>query len=137
MMQTKTLYDTDFNLWVESQLLALEEQRYTDLDLPHLLEELEGLTQSDKRALRSYLRVLLTHLLKWQYQPECQSTSWRSSINNARIEIREILADSPSLRNYLSEVLPKAYQDAQKQATDETVPLNTFAAQCPYPLEQA
>ena len=37
MLQTKTLYDRDFNLWVAAQQAALKEHRYTDLDLPNLI----------------------------------------------------------------------------------------------------
>jgi hypothetical protein len=138
MLQTKTLYDQDFNLWVAAQQAALKEHCYTDLDLPNLLEELDGLTKRDKRALKSHLRVLLTHLLKWHYQPQKRTTSWQASIDNARLEIADILDDSPSLRNYLPEILTKCYQFARKQAAKETqLSTNTFPIDCPYALEQA
>lgn len=143
MLQTKILdnqdlYELDFNLWVEAQRLALQDGRYDYLDLPNLLEEIDGLTRRDKRALKSHLRVLLTHLLKWQYQPQKRTTSWRSSIDNARLEIADILDDSPSLRNFLSDVFTSCYQVARKQASKETqLPLNTFPPDCPYALEQS
>ena len=79
MPQTKPLYDRDFNLWVAAQQAALKEHRYADLDLPNLLEELDGLTKRDKRALKSHSRVLLTHLLKWHYQPQKRTSSWQVS----------------------------------------------------------
>jgi hypothetical protein len=53
--------------------------------------------RSEKRALASHLRVLLLHLLKWQEQPARRGPSWRRSIRNARQEIEEIVAESPSL----------------------------------------
>ncbi|RZM76121.1 DUF29 domain-containing protein [Leptolyngbya iicbica] len=135
MLQTKPLYDHDFNLWVAAQQAALKEHRYIDLDLPNLIEELDGLTKRDKRALKSQLRVLLTHLLKWQYQPQKRSSSWQASIDNARVETVDILDDSPSLRNYLPEILSQCYQFARKQAAKEThLAMDT---DCPYALEQA
>ncbi len=136
MLQTKTLYDQDFNLWIDAQRAALNEQRYDDLDLSNLLEELDGLTRRDKRALKSHLRVLLTHLLKWQYQKQKRTTSWQLSIDNSRLEVADILDDSPSLRNYMSEVFASCYQVARKQASKETQTfIDTFPAHCPYSLE--
>ena len=98
-MLKKSLYDIDFNLWVESLVAALRARQLGDLDLSNLIEEIEDLAKRDKEALRSYLKRLLTHLLKWQYQPSKRSKSWKVSMSNARIEIEDILLDSPSLRN--------------------------------------
>ena len=39
-----------------------------DLDWTHLVEELEDLSKRQRRELLNRLRVLLMHLLKWQYQ---------------------------------------------------------------------
>ncbi len=37
------------------------------LDSKNLAEEIEGSARSDRRELANRSRVLLTHLLKWQY----------------------------------------------------------------------
>ncbi len=137
MLKTQILYDVDFNLWVESQLVALREQRYEDLDLPNLLEEIEGLTRQDKKSIRSYLKVLFTHLLKWQYQPLQRSNRWSASISNSRIEIEEILEDSPSLKSFLPQVFEKSYLAGREIAAKETdLPIDPFPESCPYRLEQ-
>ncbi|MBW4540625.1 MAG: DUF29 domain-containing protein [Myxacorys chilensis ATA2-1-KO14] len=138
MLKTQVLYDTDFNLWVQSQLQALREGRYEDLDLTHLLEEIEDLAKRDRQALESHLVVIFTHLLKWQFQPEQQCNSWKSSIRNSRIKIARILRDSPSLKNFLPSVLEEAYSDGRKIAADETsLALRTFPEASHYTLEQA
>jgi len=138
MLKLKSLYDIDFNLWVESQVSALKAQRVGDLDLSHLIEEIEDLARRDKKAIRSYLKVLLLHLLKWQYQPDKRSKSWKASISNSRIEIEDILLDSPSLRNYLPTVVDKAYENALRLAADEArLTIETVPAECPYELEKA
>lgn len=138
MLELKSLYDTDFNLWVESQVVALKARRLEDLDLSNLIEEIEDLAKRDKKALRSYLKVLLLHLLKWQYQPSKRSKSWKASISNARIEIEDILLDSPSLKNYLPTVVVQTYASARVLAVDETgLPVETFPADCPYALTKA
>lgn len=92
MLKLKTLYDTDFNLWVEAQVAALQSRRLEALDLSNLIEEIEDLAKRDKKALRSHLKVLLLHLLKWQFQAMKRSRSWRTSITNARIEIEDVLS---------------------------------------------
>lgn len=134
-MQTKTLYNQDFNQWLAEQIKALRQGQLNQLDLENLIEELESLGKSDKRALTSYLKVLVMHQLKWQYQPKKQSSSWLNSINNARFEISLILEDSPSLENYLSEALTKAYAAARKEAAQETsIDPNQFPETCSYSL---
>ncbi len=138
MLKLKSLYDTDFNLWVESQVVTLQKQRLEDLDLSNLVEEIEDLAKRDKKALRSYLKILLMQLLKWQYQLSKRSTSWKASISNARLEIEDILFDSPSLRNYLPTVVDQAYTGARVLATDETgLATEIFPTECPYVLTQA
>jgi len=137
MPATKTLYDTDFNLWLSEQLQLLREERLGELDVANLIEELESLGKSDKRALTSHLKIALQHMLKWDYQPEKQSDSWVRSIVNSRSEILLILEDSPSLQNFISEALTKAYPLARKDARDETgLPLSTFPEQQAYTFEQ-
>jgi predicted DNA-binding ribbon-helix-helix protein len=136
-MQTKTLYDQDFNRWLATQIQALQEGQLNELDPEHLIEELESLSKSDKRALTSYLKVLVMHKLKWQYQPRQCSNSWMSSINNARFEISLILEDSPSLGNYLPEALAKAFPPARKEAAQESgIDLDSFPETCSYSLEE-
>ncbi len=43
--------------------------------------------------LESALRVLLTHMLKWDHQPEKRSRSWSLSIRDQRLALDDVLAD--------------------------------------------
>lgn len=132
-----TLYEADFNLWLEKQALALQQGRFEDLDIENLVEEIESLSRSDKRALRSHLRILLIHLLKWKYQSDHRSRTWQISVRNARREIRELLVDSPSLKPYVTETLEACHQDARVDATDETgLVLETFPQKSPFSIEE-
>lgn len=138
MLKLKSLYDVDFNLWVEDQVIALKSGRIEELDLPNLIEEIEDLAREDKKALRSYLEGLLMHLLKWQFQPSKRSKSWTTSITRARFEIEDIIEDSPSLKNYLPTVIDKVYKRAKVLAEQETgLSSKTFPMDCPYALTQA
>ena len=54
------------------------------LDVPNLIEELEGLTKRDERALGSQLKRVMAHLLKQRYQAERAIRSSEDSIAVAR-----------------------------------------------------
>jgi Domain of unknown function DUF29 len=132
-----TDYDTDFYAWTQAQATALRAKDLATLDLDHLAEEIESVGASDRRAIRSHLRVLLMHALKWAYQPDRRSESWRSSISTARIFIEETLHDSPSLHRFVPEALAWAYPHARRLAAAETgLPVATFPETCPWTLAQ-
>jgi hypothetical protein len=130
-------YDTDFYTWTRQQARALAAKDWSALDLEHLVEEIDSLGNEQRHAVRSHLRVLLWHLLKWAYQPDHRSTSWRTSIVNARAEIADRLEDSPSLRPLVPTLLTWAYPRARRLAAAETDwPLATFPETCPWDLAQ-
>lgn len=131
------LYDRDFALWIEEQVAALRAGDVAALDLPNLIEELEGLTKRDVRALGSQLKRIMAHLLKQRYQPERASRSWADSVENGREEITDILEQSPSLRRTLPGLMTKNYPRATSQAARDTgLPAKSFPAQPPFSLEE-
>src|ERR1700682_4982184 len=98
---SNTLYETDFYAWTQEQAQLLRERRWSDLDLDNLVDEVESVGSSEKREIRSRLKVLLTHLLKWKFQPGLRGNSWRRTIHEQRENIADIVESSPSLRSYL------------------------------------
>ncbi|CAC5340912.1 MULTISPECIES: DUF29 domain-containing protein [Planktothrix] len=132
-----TLYEQDFYLWIQTTVQQLKENKLNEIDIPNLIEEIESMGRSEKRELKSRLIVLLMHLLKWHYQPEKRSESWRSTITEQRICIEGLLEDSPSLKPLLSEVFEDCYQKARLKASDETgIKLNFFPKESPFSLEE-
>lgn len=128
-----TLYEKDYYQWLIQTATLLKRKEFTELDIENLIEEIESLGKSEKRAIRSNLVVLILHLLKWRYQPEKQSRSWKSSIREHRRRIGDLLIDSPSLKNYLPEILSSCYLAAKKQASDETgLSIVAFPEVCPF-----
>ena len=100
------LHKQDFNLWLEKTATAIRNQDFTNMDWDNLLEEIEDIGASQKRALRSYTKRLIDHILKlkyWNSEKEYSAKGWRTGIINFRDEIKEILQESPSLNNYLKE----------------------------------
>ncbi|MBZ8181269.1 DUF29 domain-containing protein [Oscillatoria salina] len=135
--QLRQLYEIDYLKWIETTLEKLRNQDYSAIDWDNLIDEIEDMGKRERRSLKSNLIVVLTHFLKWQYQPELRSSSWKGSIVEHRRRIRESLQDSPSLKAYLETVFSQCYADAIAQATAETeLPKETFPEVSPYTLMQ-
>ena len=133
----KSLYEQDYYQWLMHTAKLLKEKEFTKLDLENLIEEIESLGKSEKRAITSNLIILILHLLKWRYQPEKRSNSWKSSIREHRRRIHRLITDSPSLKQYLPEILADCYLAAKKQASDETgLSLVAFPEESPFSLTE-
>lgn len=131
------LYEADYSRWLFENARLLREGRFSEADIENIAEELEDMGRSEKRAVASHLTVLLTHLLKWQYQPEHRSSSWRGSIYNARTSVEDLLRESPSLRNRVPELVTDRYRIARNNAIIETgLAEGALPLTCPYMPEQ-
>jgi hypothetical protein len=136
-VETKTLYDQDFCLWAETMANLLKKRQLEHLDYENLIEEIEDMSGSQKDALESNLEVLLTHLLKWQYQPEKITDSWRYSIFEHRKRIFKAFRKSPSLKRHFEQIIDEVYDDARKSASVETrLSLRTFPENNPFTKEE-
>jgi hypothetical protein len=136
LLTKNTLYEQDFNLWLETTINSLREGKLLEIDYENLIEELESMGKRDRNALKSNLKILLMHLLKYQYQPEKLTNSWLYTITEHRQRIRDSLETSPSLKSFLREVFDRSYQDARRLASDETgLSINTFPQNCPFIFE--
>jgi hypothetical protein len=138
-------YESDFNGWLTQQIYLLKQGRTTEIDVKNLIEELESMAGRDRTELVSHFKILIAHLLKWQFQlsqlsdrwSEFKGDSWRETIIEQRSEIYDQLENSPSLKRYLSEAVAKSYPKAVALAVDETrLPVAIFPTVCPYTIEQ-
>jgi hypothetical protein len=132
----QTTYDQDSNLWLKNTTQLLRENRWREIDVQHLIGELEDLGKSEQRGISSQLTRLLLHLLKWEYQPSRRSDSWLDSITDARTQIELTIEDSPSLKSYPLKQLSQCYQRAKRQAVKQTgLDFSVFPENCPYSLD--
>ena len=130
-----TKYDSDTAAWAVEQAAALRNRSTNILDWDNLAEEIEGVAANQRKEIRSRLKILCRHLLKWEYQPEHHSRSWHSTIYTQRDEIGECLEDSPSLRPYPATVLSRVYVIARNEVELETHLLH-LPTVCPWTIEQ-
>jgi hypothetical protein len=114
------LYKTDFYAWTLEQSKLLRDGELKKIDITNLVEEIESLGRQQRQELRNRLGVLIGHLLKWDYQPEKRSKSWRVTIREQRREILYLLQENPSLKPYLSEAMIYAYESGLDLAVRET-----------------
>ena len=133
-MQAKhDLYEKDYSAWIEGQMALLRHGKVQDLDTLHLLEELEAMGRRERNDLVSRLIILIAHLLKWRYQPEHRTSSWRGSIVEQRVQVIRELRLSPSLNPFFPQAIEQAYPDALRIATQETgIKETMFPGKCPF-----
>jgi hypothetical protein len=136
-MPTPSLYETDFYAWTQEQATLLRKHQWSQLDLLNLIEEIESLGKQQRQELRNRLSVLIGHLLKWEYQSQRRSRSWLATIRVQRRDTLRLLKDNPSLKPYLEDVLPEAFENGRDLAMGETdLPEQTFPVECPYSLTE-
>jgi len=112
-------YETDFYAWANEQVALLRAGNLAAADIDNIAEEIESMGRSEKRELVNRLAVLLTHLLKWRFQPARRSKSWRLTIVGQRLRLADHLKDNPSLMAKLDDAIQNAYRlalvDAERQ----------------------
>ena len=73
-------YNSDFVEWTVRNAELLRRGRFDEVDLHHVIEEIEDLGKNWHLALDSHTYQLIAHLLKWEHQPEGRSGSWRGTM---------------------------------------------------------
>lgn len=113
----KSLHDRDFNLWLEQITLSLRNRDINAMDWENLIEEIEDMGASQKRALDTYLQRLIEHILKlkyWESEKERCRNGWMKEVTNFRNQINRTLKKNPSLKNYLKDEYQDIFADAVK-----------------------
>jgi hypothetical protein len=130
-------YEEDFYAWTVEQSRLLRSGELSAIDAANIAEEIESMGRSDRRELKSRLIVLLMHLLKWSHQPAARSRSWSATIDEQRLQIDGLLAESPSLRPMLAVMAPEAYAIARARAIAETGLADAvFRDACPFAADE-
>jgi hypothetical protein len=130
-------HEEDVYGWAIYTAQLLRDKKMSELDFENIIEEMEALGRSEKHELISRLSVLLSHLLKWQYQPTMRGHSWVYSIKEQRKQSKIHLKDNPSLKSKLDDILIDAYDVAiSKAAKETTLDEKEFPQECPYTFDQ-
>lgn len=129
-MESRNLYEEDFNLWVEEIKQKLIKRDFEGMDWDNLLDEIDDMGKSEKRSLESYLERLIEHILKlqyWESEKERNYRHWKVEVINFRSRIARLLKRNPSFKKYMQEIYPSIFQDAVKSWRVEfDIPSNSF-----------
>ncbi|MGH8558229.1 MAG: DUF29 domain-containing protein [Methylococcales bacterium] len=119
---TTVNYETDIVAWANQQAWLVRNKEFELLDLEHIADEIEDVGKAEQLELASRMTVLITHLLKWQFQPERRRRSWELTIRHQRKAIQLHLKQAPSLKFKLNDLewWEIVWGDAVYQASRET-----------------
>lgn len=122
MTDAGSLYDEDFVAWTQQQAAALRaaagKGTNQTLDWENLAEEIESLGKSDRRELHSQIYRIIRHLAKLQFSPATQPRQgWRDSVGDGRKQVELVLADSPSLKPQVAQIVDMETGSATSRAT--------------------
>jgi hypothetical protein len=132
-------YDADIVMWADRQTGLLRRRAAgelvndSELDWPHIAEEIESVGNSERLALRSHIGTVLEHLLKLQASPAIDPRKgWKASVLHARSSIRRLLKTSPSLRREVAAMIADETPDTQR---DVAMTLALYDEQPMVPIE--
>jgi hypothetical protein len=135
------LYEQDFYAWAKIQAGLLRAGRYADLDLEHLIEEVDDLGESLKRSARRRIRTIIEHFLKLEHSPAHDPRGgWYDTVLAQRSDLLDEL--TPSIRREVEPALPDLYDRARQNAATslrkhgEHDAADASPAICPYTLDQ-
>ena len=134
-----TTYKSDIIAWANEQAALLRSGNFSAIDIENIAEEIEDVGKSEQRELSSRMAVLLSHLLKWQYQSSHRTPSWERTIEEQRKSINRRLKKTPSLKVSLenSDWWEDAWGDAVTDAAKETdLKFSILPRDCPWTKEQ-
>jgi Domain of unknown function DUF29 len=139
--RSSELYEQDLYAWSEHQADLLHRRRFAELDLEHVVEEIEDVGGSLYREVRSRIRTIMEHLLKLEHSaaPEPRA-GWERTIRRERADLAEDL--TPSLRPRIERNLARFYEAARIEAAaalrahGEHAGADTLPTTCPYTIDQ-
>jgi Domain of unknown function DUF29 len=129
-------YARDVYRWSREQARAFRERRWGEIDRDNVAEEIESVGRAEFDRLVDTLRMLMLHMLTWDHRPEQRSRSRVLSIKLQRNEIKDLLNDSPSLKERIAQAIERAYRRARIDvALDTGLDEPAFPSACPYLFE--
>jgi hypothetical protein len=139
--RSSELYERDLYAWSEVQSDLLRRRRFAELDLEHVVEEIEDVGGSLYREVCSRIRTIMEQLLKLEHSTVAvPRAGWERTIRTERADLAGDL--TPSLRARIERGLARFYQAARIEAGatlrahGEPAAAAGLPTTCPYMLDQ-
>ncbi len=129
------LYSTDYYTWAITNAELLKKGKFNEIDYANLAKEVKDLGLSEYYRLVSFFANLLSHLYKWDNQPDLRTKSWINTIANSIRGISSVLEKNPGLK--YQHTLHNAFLSAWKDAryiisNDMDIDIKLILFDCPY-----
>ena len=134
----KSNYEQDVVVWAQEQAQLLRSGQFADLDIEHIAEEIEDVGKSEQRELSNRMAILLSHLLKWEFQPERRGKNEEAVIQARRNSIERRIRKTPSLKALLADQdwWKGVWDDAVVEAYQETGMDAALPETCPWSADE-
>jgi hypothetical protein len=139
--RSSKLYEQNLYAWSKVQADLLRRRRFSELDLEHVVEEIEDVGGSLYREVRSRIRTIMEHLLKLEHSAATDPRAgWERKIRRECADLAEDL--TPSLRPRIERGLARFYEAARIEAAarlradDEHASADALPTTSPYTLDQ-
>lgn len=129
-------YEEDYYGWIQATAALLKQGNFREVDMDHVIEEMEDMGKREKRSFTSRMAQLIAHLLKWEYQPSLRSKSWTFTIQEQRDQLKELYEENPSFRSQLEGFMAQAYKHGLNIFRMETHLETSLPQKCPYTFDQ-
>ncbi|MHB1680941.1 MAG: DUF29 domain-containing protein [bacterium] len=132
------LYNTDYYTWAMTNAELLMEGRFDEIDYINLAEEVKDLGNSEYYRLVSFFANLLSHLYKWDNQPDLRTKSWKVTVINSILDIALTIKRNPGLKNKLifNEIFLEGWKKARTIIYSDTE-LEYIPKESPYTFKDA
>jgi hypothetical protein len=90
--QLQELYEIDDYLWIQKMISLLKAKNFDEIDLEHLIEELDDLGREKKHQVKRLLKQVIRHLLLLEYwldKYEENYRHWQSEILSFREQLND------------------------------------------------
>jgi hypothetical protein len=139
--RSSDLYEQDLHAWSVAQADLLRRRRFAEVDLEHVVEEIDDVGASLYREVRSRIRTVMEHLLKLEHSATIEPRAgWERTIRRERADLAEDL--TPSLRPRIERGLARFYEAARIEAAaalrahGEQAAADALPTTSPYTLDQ-
>ena len=112
-MVDRSLYERDFNLWIDKMTIAVEKRDVNALDWENLATEIECMGDSLKTQLETRVMKLIEYVLTIRYCPESNKINYyKSRAVSQQYLIKRILQRNPSLNEFIEREYPEIFDTA-------------------------
>lgn len=125
--------DKDLQAWCYEQAALLRDGKFDELDLPHLIEELEAIATGQRPELRNWLEKAIYSMMTWRVFEGRRMACSYVRISEARGMIDSVIETCPKLESEVPTLFNEAYSNARRWlALDTGLDIRLLPKEAPF-----